>query len=252
MGLTDQQKEICAVLLEKRGIPLINLIIKYQTDEKKRSNYLVALDSIGKIIYNSKISPLDALELAFGERMKDPLARHTILVLLAQVKNLEDKLWIQQADSSDWVKVIKSLETQKKGLPRKPANHVRSDGDRIRTRQKGRLPLDEEYDWLAEMHEMPALSRALGMSDFGATKLARRIRIKITKSKSRKKTASTVARSDAFKMLDHCLGWKKNGQKAAEGIWWYYRYLSPMPNSIKLLKAVLKRHGAACEQLKET
>ena len=251
MGLTDRQKEIRAVLLEKRGIPLIKLIDEFQTDEKQRSNYRVALDSIGKIVFNSEISPLDTLALTFRERMKDPLARQTILVLLAQVKSLDDELWIQKADGSDWAELLKWLETQKKGLQRKPANHVRINGDRERTRQKGRLPLDEGYDWLAEVHEMPALSRALGMSDFGATKLARRIRIKITKSESRKKTASTVARSDAFKMLDHCLGLKKNGQKAAEGIWWYCRYRSPMPNSIKLLKVVLKRHGAACEQLKE-
>ena len=252
MGLTDRQKEIRAVLLKTRGTPLIKLIGDYQTDEKQLSNYQVALDSIGKIFFNSKISSLDALALTFGERIKDPLARHTILVLLAQVKNLDDELDLRATKSARWVKAIKSLETRKKGLQRKPENHVRINGDRERTRQKGRLPLDEAYDWLAEMHEMPALSRALGMSDFGATKLARRIRIEITKPESRKKTASTVARSDAFKMLDHCLGRKKNGQKAAEGIWWYHQYSSPMPNSIELLKAVLKRHGAACEQVKET
>jgi len=251
MGFTDKQKEILATLLKTRGIPLIKLILDFQTNEKKRSDYLVALDSIGKIFFNSEISPLDTLALTFRERMKDPLARETILVLLAQVKSLDDELWIQKADGSDWAEFLKSLETRKKGLQQKPANHVRINGDRERTRQKGRLPLDERYDWLAEMHEMPALSRALGMSDFGATKLASRIRIEITKSESRKKTASTVARSDALKMLDHCLGWKKNGQKAAEGIWWFWQYRTPMPNSIKLLKAVLKRHGAACEQLKE-
>lgn len=251
MGLTDQQKEIYAVLLEKRGIPLIKLIIKYLTDEKKHSDYLVALDSIGKIFSNSKGSPLDGLALTFGQRMNGPLARQSILVLLAQVKILDDNLWIQQADSSDWVEYLKSLETRKKGLQLKPANHLRRDGDRVRTRQKGRLPLNEGYDWLAEVHEMPALSRALGMSDSGVTKLANRIGIEITKSESRKKTASAVARIDALKILDHRLGRKKNGQKAAEGIWWYYRYRSPMPNSIKLLKVVLKRHGAACEQLKE-
>jgi hypothetical protein len=244
MGLTDRQKEIRAILLEKRGIHLIKLIAAFQTDEKVRSNYRVALDSIGTMVSDSKISPSEALALNFGERIKEPLARDTILVLRAQVKFLEDKLWIQQANSSDWAEALR--ETQKKGLQRKPANHVRKDGDRVRTRQKGRLPLDEQYDWLAQVHEMPALSRALGMSDFGATRLAQRIRIKITKAKGKKKLASTVVRGGALKMLDHCLGRKRNGLKVAEGIWWYFRYRLPMPACIDRLKAVLKRHGAAC------
>ena len=112
---------------------------------------------------------------------------------------------------------------------------------------KGRREVSSSYRWLDDWHELPRLRTALGLSDEGAAKMAKKLRVKIVRSPTRKKVAGKVGRVGALKMLEARLARPHGkGQKVAQEIWDNYACAQVGAGGFDRLRRVLKLAGADC------
>jgi hypothetical protein len=94
-----------------------------------------------------------------------------------------------------------------------------SDGPPYR-KGNGRGPIDSNYPWLADRHDVPGLRRALGLSDEGMRKMCRALNIVPTKLAARKGNVTSISRASALRLLLQRLSARRRlAVKEAEAIW---------------------------------
>lgn len=85
---------------------------------------------------------------------------------------------------------------------------------------KGGRPIDCNYQWLLEWHDVPSLRRALGMSDEGIAKLLNRLKISSVKNPGPKNNIRRVGTKGALMLLSARLSRPANsGTQTARAIW---------------------------------